>query len=263
MHPHRTLLRDPRGRTSPAPGCPRCRGLPRTPRPGPSTRRRRAGGLRLGVLPDPLQVAAAEEQLKQAQADVEEAILGGHNSATTSISPEELERRRRVLKRSKEELVRHTAELAAQRAELAAQRTTQNKLLDLLKSREERLAPQSQGRAGTTGALGATGVSQSVISHHPDPMACECQYSVVQRMLGPIKPERNYVFTDVSHISLLQHMVGCMLRTWCNHFGHNFSMQPLTTRPFASSVAPLSWESLSILLSCSFVQITWACMMRR
>jgi hypothetical protein len=208
-------------------------------------------------------VAAAEEQLKQAQADVEEAILGGHNSATTSISPEELERRRRVLKRSKEELVRHTAELAAQRAELAAQRTTQNKLLDLLKSREERLAPQSQGRAGTTGALGATGVSQSVISHHPDPMACECQYSVVQRMLGPIKPERNYVFTDVSHISLLQHMVGCMLRTWCNHFGHNFSMQPLTTRPFASSVAPLSWESLSILLSCSFVQITWACMMRR
>ena len=110
-----------------------------------------------------MQVAAAEEQLKRAQDSVEEATGPGRTSAATPIPPEELERRKRVLKRSEEELARRTAELdrctaelAAQRTELAARRITMNKLIDLQKGREARLERlQTQGSASANVDVGA------------------------------------------------------------------------------------------------------------
>ena len=103
-----------------------------------------------------MQVAAAEEQLKRAQDSVEEATGPGRTSAATPIPPEELERRKRVLKRSEEELARRTAELDRCTAELAARRITMNKLIDLQKEREARLERlQSQGSASANVDVGA------------------------------------------------------------------------------------------------------------
>jgi hypothetical protein len=103
-----------------------------------------------------VQVAAAEEQLKRAQDSVEEATGPGRTSAATPIPPEELERRKRVLKRSEEELARRTAELDRCTAELAARRITMNKLIDLQKEREARLERlQSQGSASANVDVGA------------------------------------------------------------------------------------------------------------
>ena len=103
-----------------------------------------------------MQVAAAEEQLKRAQDSVEEATGPGRTSAATPIPPEELERRKRVLKRSEEELARRTAELDRCTAELAARRITMNKLIDLQKGRETRLERlQTQGSASANVDVGA------------------------------------------------------------------------------------------------------------
>ena len=103
-----------------------------------------------------MQVAAAEEQLKRAQDSVEEATGPGRTSAATPIPPEELERRKRVLKRSEEELARRTAELDRCTAELAARRITMNKLIDLQKGREARLERlQTQGSASANVDVGA------------------------------------------------------------------------------------------------------------
>lgn len=182
MHRHRTLLRTPRGCTSPAPGSFGVAGGPLRLARGP----RRAGGLRLGVPPDthPSQVAAAEVQLKHAQDAVEEAIGAGRNSAATPIPPEELERRKRLLRKSEEELARCTAELARCTAELAAvaQRTALDKLLDLLKSREERLERlQSQARAGTAGAWVKSLALRNSHPLSPAPLTTICGQKVLIR----------------------------------------------------------------------------------
>ena len=146
----------------------------------------RVGGLRLRVPPDtnPSQVAAAEVQLKDAQDAVEEAIGAGRNSAATPIPPEELERRKRLLRKSEEELARCTAELDRCTAELAAvaQRTALDKLLDLVKSREERLERlQSQARAGTAGAWVKSLALRNSRPLSPAPLTTICGQKVLIR----------------------------------------------------------------------------------
>ena len=102
-------------------------------------------------------MAAAEVQLKHAQDAVEEAIGAARNSAATPIPPEELERRKRLLKRSEEELARRTAELAAQRIELGRRSGLLTQLLQ--KEREARLEwLQSEARAATS-AIGTRRIS--------------------------------------------------------------------------------------------------------
>ena len=96
-------------------------------------------------------VTTAEKKVEAAEKKVEAAERSVEDPDATDISP--------YLKGLSPEDRR--AELYTRRTELLRCSNALDKLRELLKSREERLALlQSQDRAGVAGAVGATGLSQ-------------------------------------------------------------------------------------------------------